>query len=111
MDDYGSKDQLEGWCNCRRCAESNTSIVEGDKLTCPKDTEYCFLSTANPDTYDEKMQELCKEPHCETCLDICRDRRQCLDMKSRSCLLVLKGVLKQLFVLQERRGVLWCGRV
>jgi len=83
LDDYGSKSQLEGWCNCRRCAESNTSIVDGDKLTCPKDTEYCFLSTANPATYDEKMQELCKEPGCETCLDICRDRRQCLDMKSR----------------------------
>jgi len=84
LDDYGSKGQLEGWCNCRRCPESNTSIVEGaDTLTCPRNTEYCFLKTANPSTYDEKMQELCTDPTCETCLDICRDRRQCLDMKSR----------------------------
>jgi len=83
LEDYGSKSQLEGWCNCRRCPESNTSIVEGDSLTCPKQTEYCFLKTANPSTYDEKMMELCTDPTCETCLDICRDRRQCLDMKSR----------------------------
>jgi len=58
--------------------------VEGaDTLTCPKDTEYCFLKTADPSTYNEKMQELCAEPSCETCRDICRDRRHCLDMKNR----------------------------
>eukprot|EP00090_Calanus_glacialis_P012973 TRINITY_DN21608_c0_g1_i1.p1 TRINITY_DN21608_c0_g1~~TRINITY_DN21608_c0_g1_i1.p1 ORF type:complete len:555 (+),score=115.35 TRINITY_DN21608_c0_g1_i1:209-1873(+) len=84
LKDYGSKGQLEGWCNCRRCPESNTSIVEGvDTLTCPKNTEYCFLKTADPSTYNEKMVELCTDPMCETCYDICRDRRQCLDMKSR----------------------------
>lgn len=53
-------------------------LVDGDSLTCPKDTEYCFLKTANPATYDEKMTELCRDPTCETCLDICRDRKQCL---------------------------------
>ena len=90
LEDYGSKGQLEGWCNCRRCPQSNTSIVEGaDTLTCPKNTEYCFLKTADPSTYNEKMVELCTDPTCETCLDICRDRRQCLDMKSRYCMMVM----------------------
>jgi hypothetical protein len=27
---------------------------------CPKSTEYCFLENARPETYDEKMLELCK---------------------------------------------------
>ena len=70
-----------------------SSIVEGvDTLTCPKDTEYCFLKTADPSSYDEKMQELCTDPTCETCKDICKDRRQCLDMKSRYCTAVLMVV-------------------
>ena len=24
LEDYGSAKQLKGWCNCRRCPESNT---------------------------------------------------------------------------------------
>merc|ERR1719347_955034 len=87
LKNYGSKQQLEGWCNCRRCPETNGSVVEDvdskKQLTCPKPTEYCYLKTADPSTYNEKMIEMCTDPTCQTCYDICKSMRHCLDMKSR----------------------------
>ena len=41
----GKDGKLDGYCNCNQCAQSNTSIVDGDLLTCPKETEFCFLPT------------------------------------------------------------------
>lgn len=79
LEDYGSAKQLKGWCNCRLCPESNTSLPD----SCPKETEYCFLEGANPATYDEKRKELCKNPSCQGCYDLCAERHQCLDMRNR----------------------------
>jgi hypothetical protein len=39
----GKEGRLDGYCNCNQCAQSNTTIVDGDVLTCPKETEFCFL--------------------------------------------------------------------
>jgi len=77
---FGSKKERDGYCNCNRCPESN---VTGIGEECPKSTEYCYLEAARPETYDEKMLELCKDAGCQTCRSICEERHECLDMKSR----------------------------
>ena len=41
--------------------------------SCPKETEYCFLEGADPASYDEKRQELCKSPSCQGCFDLCTE--------------------------------------
>jgi len=40
---HGSQGQLDGYCNCNRCTQSNTTLVSQGELTCLKSTEYCFL--------------------------------------------------------------------
>ena len=110
LKNYGSKQQLEGWCNCRRCPETNGSVVEDvdskKQLTCPKPTEYCYLKTADPSTYNEKMIEMCTDPTCQTCYDICKSMRHCLDMKSRYLMLII--LLTFITMFQERCGIFWC---
>ena len=109
LQDYGSAGQLSGWCNCKRCPETNGSLVEEinseKKLICPKPTEYCFLKSADPSTYSEKMIEMCTDPTCQTCYDICKELRHCLDMKSRYKILITPFIY--MLVLQERCGLLW----
>lgn len=74
------KDSLsDGFCNCNQCPESNTTI--GDE--CPKETDFCFAQNRQPALYDEKELELCRNPTCQTCDDMCKSNRQCLNMKSR----------------------------
>lgn len=77
---FGSKKERDGYCNCNRCPGDNTTGIGSE---CPKSTEYCFLESARPDTYDEKMEELCSSPGCQTCKGICQERHECLDMNSR----------------------------
>jgi len=78
---FGSKGERDGYCNCNRCPEDNTTGI-GEK--CEKSTEYCFLETGQPDSInDEKWAELCKDAGCQTCRGICEERHQCLNMKSR----------------------------
>ena len=75
----------DGYCNCNQCTETNTSVVADDKtgeLMCPKDTRYCFEKDRDPDNYSEERRALCRSPRCQTCLDICKETRNCLNMHS-----------------------------
>jgi hypothetical protein len=76
----------DGYCNCNQCTESNVSLVVDvtlSALQCPKDTRYCFEKNREPENYNEERKELCKEPLCQTCFDMCNDQLHCLSMHSR----------------------------
>ena len=78
--------EVNGYCNCNECTTSNISLVKDVTLSqrqCPKDTRYCFEKGRNPDNYTEERKELCQEPRCQTCDDMCNDLLQCLSMHSR----------------------------
>jgi len=78
--------EMDGYCNCNQCTESNVSLVVDvtiSALQCPKDTRYCFEKGRNPETYSEEKKELCKEPKCQTCFDMCNAQLHCLSMHSR----------------------------
>ena len=76
----------DGYCNCNQCTHTNTTVVADDKtgeLFCPKDTRYCFEKGRDPDNYTEERRAVCRSPRCQTCLDICKETRNCLSMHSR----------------------------
>ena len=57
--------------NC--CDYEVSFVVFSLADSCPKETEYCFLEGADPASYDEKRQELCKNPSCQGCFDLCTE--------------------------------------